>query len=49
MVAEQLGRDAILIDLNPKYVEMQVKRIESVKPAEKTAPEIDGYEQLRLM
>ena len=32
LVADRLGRDAILIDLNPTYVEMARRRIESDGP-----------------
>ena len=32
MVADRLGRDAILIELNPAYVDMSIKRITNNAP-----------------
>ena len=38
-VAEELGRDAVLIELNPVYVEMQKGRAGIASVMEKPAPE----------
>ena len=49
VVAEQLGRDAILIELNPVYVEMQKKRTKIKEVlAQPAAPTIDEERAARI-
>lgn len=44
MVAQQLGRSAIGIDLNPEYIEMAWSRIQAKRPHERIKPTADAPE-----